>query len=432
MPVPQTITNILRANMEKVSEVLPEIYEKENNTLYGDITKAAKDFKIASTVNGTDFRQPIRVRPAGTFGGFTPGGGSMGVGHGSDIQQFAQTYFPLRMAFGMNMDVNWNTDGNPQSIVSEFSTTMKDAVPNFQSYADKSFHNITGNQGLCALGTGFAIGPPAVFTFDPEYGANLLQVGMDVEIFDNALAVHRTAAVTPDNLPRIASIDYDAGTAVLENLGAIVPAATDYLAFPGVTAVPTWLNGLEYFMSTATTGLLLGLNRATYPQINPSAVNVAGPIVPQAGWVLKARLRQKRGTVPKLTGYCHIAQAAAIANLTVAVTMFDRAGSDKKILDIMPDIDRPFEYCGVTHKIDMHASKQRIYWLDKSKWQRVYAKDLGFLEEPSSGRKVFMKRASTGQLVHGVEFFLTTAENFAVSDPGSQGLLYGLTIPVDF
>jgi hypothetical protein len=431
MPVPQAVANILAANMEAVAKVIPEAYEKDNNTLYGDIKKASKAQKIALTVNSADFRQPIRVRPAGTFGTFTPGGGSMGIGHGSDIQQFVQTYFPLRMAFGMNLDVNWNTDGNPQSLVSEFSRTVKDAVPAFQGFADKSLHNITGNQGLCALATNWNAGTNT-YTFDPEYGANLLQEGMDVEIFTNNLGVHQTAAVTPDNLPRIASVNKEAGTAVIENNGGLVHANNDYLAFPGVGAVPTWLNGLEYFMSTATTGLLLGLNRATYPAINPSAVNVAGPIVPQAGWVLKARLRQRFGSVPKLRGYCHIAQAAAIANLTVAVTMFDRAQSDKKILDIMPDIDKPFEYCGVTHKIDMHASKQRIYWLNTSDWTRVYAKELGFLEEPGSGRKFFLKRATTGQLVHGVEFFLTLAENFAVSNPGASGLLYGLTIPSDF
>jgi hypothetical protein len=432
MPVPQTITNILAANMEKVSTVLPEIFEKYNNTLYGDIKKASKDFKIAATVNASDFRQPIRVRPAGTFGTFAPGGGAMGIGHGSDIQQFVQTYFPLKMAFGMNLDVNWNSDGNPQSIVNEFRTTMKDAVPNFQSYADKSLHNITGNQGLVALATNWNAGT-STYTFDPEYAANLLQVGMDVEIFTNNLGVHQTAAVTPDNLPRIASINYDAGTAVIENNAGLVHANDDYLAFPGVGAVPTWLNGLKYFVNTATTGLLLGLNKATYPQICPSLVNVAGPIVPQAGWVAKARLKQKRGgSMPKLRGYCHIAQAAAIANLTVAVTMFDRASSEKKILDIMPDIDRPFDYCGVTHKIDMHASKQEIVWLDPSEWQRVYAKDLGFLEEPGSGRKVFLRRDTGGQIVHGVEFFLTLAENFAVADPGKSSLIYGLTIPADF
>ena len=429
MATAETVTNILRANMENVSRVLPELYEKENNTMYGKISKASKDFKIAKTVNSSDFRQPIRVKPAGTFGTFTPGGGSMGVGGGSDIQQFVQTYFPLKMAFGLNLDVNWNSDGNPQSLVNEFAKTMKDAIPSFQNYADKSFHNITGNQGLIALGTAF---DTATFTFDTEFGANLLQVGMDVEIFANDLLTHRTSAVTPDDLPRVASINYDAGTAVLENLGSITPSATDYLAFPGVGGTPAWLNGLEYFMSNATSGTLLGLNRATYPQINPSTFSVAGTIVPQAGYVLKQRIRQKRGSVPKLEGYAHMSQAAAVANLTVAVTHFDRAKGDKKILDIMPDIEQGFEYCGVSHSIDMHASKKTIYWMDKAKWQRVYAKELGFLEEPMSGRKVFMKRATSGQLSHAIEFFLTLAENFAMEDPGTSGKLYNLSIPSDF
>jgi hypothetical protein len=61
----------------------------------------------------------------------------------------------------------------------------------------------------------------------------------------------------------------------------------------------------------------------------------------------------------------------------------------------------------------------------------VYSKDLGFLEEPGSGRKFFLKRDTNGQVVHGVDFFLTLAENFAVANPGNAGLLYGLTIPAD-
>lgn len=432
----QTSDNIT-ANMEVLSKNFPELYEKaESGTTYDEIKKAAEDVLISKTENGKDFRLNFEYQPPGTFGTFNEEGGSLGSGDGTKSTQMYQSYFNMKLAIGITLGAISNTKSASQSIKNQWKNNLQKAIPNFKRYCATGFHQQgNGNQGLIALCTAATAPSSAAstLTFDTEHAANLLQVGQRVEIFSNDLATHRTTGLTDSTLPYISSINKEAGTAVVSGLGAITPGNTDYLAFPGVTATPAWATGMRYFNRTSTSGTMLGVNVATYPEVLPNKYSSGGALTPMMGYLLKTRIRQRRGAVSSnLLGVIHDAQVAQILSTQIAISEFSRGSSDKSI-DLLPSVDDKYIlWCGVKHLKDVHASKKRVDWLDKSTWYRVYKQELDYYRNPVDQRWVFEGRNASGEVTANFHYFLWLSENFANADPGKSGFLHNLSIPTDF
>jgi hypothetical protein len=427
----------ITANMEILSKNFPELYEKaESGTAYDEIKKAAEDVLISKTESGKDFRLNFEYQPPGTFGTFNEEGGSLGVGDGTKSTQMYQSYFNMKLAIGITLGAISNTKSAQQSIKNQWKNNLQKAIPNFKRYCATGFHQMgAGNQGLVALGS--AVTAPSsgsvTFTFDSENGANLLIEGQRVEIFSNDLGTHRTTGLTDSTLPYVASLNKEANQGVISGLGSITPSADDYLAFPGVGATPAWATGMRYFNRTATSGTMLGVNVATYPALLPNKYNAGGALTPMMGYLLKTRIRQRAGTMPgNLLGVIHDAQVAQILSTQIAISEFSRGSSDKSI-DLLPAVDDKYiQWCGVKHLKDIHASKKRVDWLDKSTWYRVYKQELDYYKNPVSGQWVFEGRNSSGEVTANFHYFLWLSENFANSNPMKGGFIYGLAIPSDF
>lgn len=425
----------LVAAMETLRPALPELYEAETkNTAYGLITKGAEKHKITKTPNGTDFRIPLQVAAPGVFGALNLAGGSFYTGTAASLQQMYQTYFPVQLAFKLDLQNIFTTEDKSKAIVNAFKKTMEQAPQRLAWNNDASFHNIgSGYQGLVGLSssvTSVGAGTETV-TFDTEFAANLLYPGQRLEIFANNLGTHRTSAI-PNALPYVSSVDKSAGTAVITGLGAITPAADDYYAFPGVGTTPAWMNGLYYFHNTATTGNLLGLSRSSYQELISNMVNANGALVPAHGWQLYQKIRQRTGVAPsKLKGLIHSAQAFQIYSLGLAISEWQRGKSDEMI-DVSPKIGDYVNFCGVNHLVDMHQSKKRIDWLDTENWGRVYLKEADFYKTPGDGKMIFETRDGDGRVAAAIEFFMILAENFYNSKPAADGFVYGLSIPTGF
>lgn len=431
----QTTTDIIKANMEKVSEDLPELFDKAptGGTTYEMLKKVAKDNPIVETESGKDFRLPFKKQKAGVYGTFSRDGGSLGSGSGAVIDQFYQTFFDTKLAISIDLGAIQNTKGS-QSVIDAWKMNMKDAIPNMKTYSASGFHNLSsGNQGLVALCTAATApsGAASTLTFDTEYSGNLLQVGQKVEIFSNDLVTHRTTGLTEANLPYISSISREAGTAVVSGLGAITPGNTDYLAFPGVTATPTWMHGKHYFHRTSTSGSVLGVSATTVPEILPNKVNASGSLVPMHGELLRTRIRQRRGDLSKVKGSIHDAQVAQIKATQISIMELS-AEKANGMIDILPESGQFVKWAGVTHLVDLQQSKKRIDWFDTSVWYRVFNKELDFYKNPGNGQMIFEGRNSSGEVTASWHYFLWLSENFACGDPGRDGFIYNLSIPTDF
>ena len=435
----QDVNSVLAANRQTLRKEIIALYEL-GQTTYNLLKKGTDGVKITKTVEGKDFRIPLEVEPTGNYGGFSLANGALGVGKGFKMEQQYQSYFATRLGISIDQDTILATQTSEQSVVNGLKRNTAQALPNMLRYANISFMNQGGSQGLVGKATGYSGG---TFTFDPEFGANHLQVGQEVEIFDSTLATWKTYGLGIGSLPYIDNINRQAGTAHVTNLGSVSPAATDYLAFPGVTTgsstsvftAPAWMNTLRYFHSTAVSGNLLGLSLANFAEIRPNWYDAqSGYLVPEMGDILKERIRQRRGSLPKnLLGIIHGAQVGQAKKLNMAIMKQERTpGAVTELVDLMPNTADEVTLWGIKHKIDIHQSKSKVDWINLDKWGRVYAQEVDWYTNPISGGYLFENRGSTGGVLAGWSMYLYVVENFYNVDLGGEGFITGLSVPTGY
>jgi len=421
----------LNASIEKISKTLPVLYEVEGkNTLYGLMQKTPAE-KIVNTTNGADFRKPLKLSRAGVFGAANLDGGAILTGSKTNIKQMVQTFFPVQLSMALTMKDVYNTQKAELSIVNALNDAMKDAPRNLVYYADASLHALGSAQGLVALGTAVtsAGAGTETVTCDTAMAANLVTEGMRLEIYANNLGTHRTSAV-PDNLPYVSGVDKTAGTFIITNLGAITPQATDYYAFPGAGTTPAWSNGLGYFHNIATSGNMLGLAKGTYPQLNINAINASsGLFVPDHVWQAKQRIRQRIGSVPKLTGLLHDAQAYQVAALNLSISNLMVTGGAKGVVDVAPTVDETVPLAGISFLLDIHQDKTRVELLNMKSWERVELIPKDFFKLPGQESYIRVKReATTAAATFAIEFTMLGSENYVCDNPAGEAVIYGLAI----
>lgn len=431
----QAITDVYKANMEVVREgVLPKLYPLSNKVsakILGNLEK----HQITKTPNGNDFRAPIEIGNSAQFGAFSMAGGSMGLGGSFVVDQLVQTAFPVKLGFQINKDASWGTVNSQLSRVNAFKKSMKDAVPLVQNYDDNSFFNITGNQGIIAVSTGLST---LTYTMDTNFAANLIVPRQVVEVLGSDLTNKTVAAgVSPDNLPYVSAVDRINRTVTIANAAGLTagnaPASGDYLAFQGVGATPTWMNGLYYSNDNATSGTYLGINRATFPEIASNGNTAGGSLTPQAALLIIHRIFLRTGELPKkLRGIMNTAQHAAILNQGINLsTWFRRPGGGEKMLDIMPEVSDMIDLCGVPTYLTPKQSQSRIDFVNTDDWGRVWfgPKQQWDFYEDEEGRKVFPLRSSNGAIATADMFYMYAVYNYYNVRPGNSGYLSGLALP---
>lgn len=414
----QAIADVYKKNMETLRPHIPALLEAETDGLAVEKIKQAEEHRIERTPNSADFRAPIKVQKPANFGTFDRAGGALVAGAGFKIQQLVQTCFPLKLGVDVNLEVRWGSKANK-----DFKENMSDAISQFKWMQDVSWHNTSGTQGLLGQATAYDTG---VFTMDPEFGSNLFQEGMPVEVFASGLGTHRSSSETPSDLPTVSAVDKSGKTVTLTNLGTITPQATDVLAFQGCGSTPAWMLGLYGVNTTTTSGNYLGLSRTTYPTINSNFLDGSSGLTPDMGFIVRSRIRQRRGKVKKLIGFAHDNVLLTIYNQGIAISNWNRGASDKMI-DQLPKDSDSVPWCGMTIHRDIHSSKQRIDLVNLDSWFRVYEKKPGYYED-AGGNRFFHGRNSAGTLTANDQFFVVCSQNYGCDDPGAAGFIHSIPI----
>ncbi len=433
------ITDLYKSALEVVrTGILPKLYmpEKEGAAWASQIVlRGAESFKITKTPNSTDFRIPLKMQPIGQFGAANYAGGSIGVGGSANIQQFAQTYFPMKMVYQLNEDAIRGTADKDLARFNAWKESMKEGIPLFQRYLDVSWHEIGGATGNIAnAGTGTTA---TSYNLDATNGSDLLIEGQGVEIFDTLGTTWKTSAVSPDNLPTVASLDKTNKTVTLGNLGSITLADGDKLYFRGVGSTPTWLNALQYFNDSSTSGSLLGLSRSTYPQIIANLVgNTSTQFSLESVLLLKHEIKQRRNEVPKLVGLMPQSQEAVINLSIVTMSEYMRREVNEKAIDPLPEMANMQPFAGIPHMTDLHQPRNRVDYVDRESWGYVYLSgaEPDFYKDPGSDSiffKPYVVSGSTAAPAFATMWALTCEKNFFCIDPGRQGYILA-SIPTGY
>lgn len=444
----QTLEQLLNANIEQVRRgTLPNLYQLNKDYAVQRVCKNAEQYRITKTTNGDDFRAPIKLAPAGNFGAVNLDGGALGLGTGFSIAQFTQTFFQTKMGFQMTYASTQGTSTTEQSVLNAWQMTMADGLPNMARYEDASWHNLGGDDGQVAVATAFTgNGTGGTYTLDTEIGARMMIPNQPFEIINGATWKTGQTGVSPDYLPFVSpgAVAYNGRqvtfTCPVTLTGGNIPAAGDILYFGGATpaGTPTWLQGLRYVNTTATSGNYLGLSRTTYPAINSSAITSGGNLTPAMVLALLQLIRIRAGNdgTQGLIGLIGPQQIAQTNAQVQAMSQYWRSEIKQSQIDPMPsvELDGGIQYGGQTHYYDALQLASQIDYCVPQDWGRVYYNDkmaADFYRNPGNNEMFFPMYNANGGPMATVLFYLVSTLNYYNTRPDRSGLITGLTSPAD-
>ena len=429
----QANADIVKSTMEKVRPTFKYLTEDEE---YASqlVKRASEKHRIAKTTNSADFRAPFIWQQAGAPGIFSSAGGALGTGFGYKTDHFVATCKEFRVAVSVNQDVLSATKA--QKLKSALKENLKQAGRTYRRAEDAMWHNITGTQGMLALSTGLST---LTYTCDTNFGINLVEVGWPVEVFDSTLTTQKTATLSAaDTLPTITGATFSKTnrTLTISSQASFdsAAAAGDYIGFQGVGSTPASQLGLYAFNTTATTGTLLGVNRATISDINCNFVDGSEGLSIELGYILKSQRRQRRGRAKlgKCVGFAHDAQMLAIQQLGHNIENLDRKAGDSMIDPAFKYADT-LQFCGDPVHLDLHQNRSRIDFTVLDNWARIYHEDIDYYKRPDGGSYWFEGRNSSGGVTAAWHFYLWSYYNMLDCSGGSDGgFIYNLPIVSGF
>jgi hypothetical protein len=417
----QTEADVAATELEKVEAALPDLFEVED-TFYSAVEKAS-DVQVVSF---REMRIPLKMWPGGKPGAFNPEGGDLGRGSGPKFDKAVISPVTTKHAIEWNLKAAWATDDRRKAIVDAVRENVAEAMAEYRRWLDCCAMT-SGNGVLATISTVAANTPTGfdTYTCTSEYGVRLLRYNHNVTIYLSNLSAPRHANVTEIE---IANIDYPNqtfATVTQTNRGQ----ATDVVVHSGLSgANPVSFLGVGYHASNASTGVWLGLNRATYPQVRANAVNAAGALnLSHARLALNRmgdRLGQNKINKGKLKAWMHPAQVQAYEELGQLVQVINRTGGSSQGLDLYFDVN---QIAGVPIMKHFSWSKTRIDFMDMSVWGRAEVAPVEWFKV--NGNRIHPIYGASGGLAATFVSYIVSSFNYFVRNPGLLSYVYGLTIP---
>lgn len=410
-----TNAEVISLQLERVRPKLQELFET-SDALFSRIKRASDVIKVSAR----DLRIPVVLTHGGDYRSFSLDGGDMGRGSGPVATHFVTTYFPTVLAIELTNLQLHATASSEQAVAKAFALATANAIKSMQFYEDVSLH--TAGQGVIGTATAQTTGGGfTTYTMDQEFGVQLLRRGMPVHVFSNNLATQRTSS----GAVRVVSVNYATNQVTLPTISGA--ANDDKILFDGVGATPVWKKGLPFFLSTATTGTLLGVDRSTYPEIISNWVSASGALNGLHGMLLLDQIEQRRKELGKnLLAVFHMRQRAAWYAQGIAISEWQRGNNDSP-LDIVPKRQAEFSFAGIPAIADPHQSRTRIDVIDLDRWGSAVLKELDWYQV--GNQRLFELRGSSGGVASGILMYLEYHADWFTDDPGSQGFIFGLSIP---
>lgn len=433
----------LQAMIEKVRPKLEEMFERTNR-LGKLIGKGPVE-----TISDKLYRIPLLKGYGGTFQKFDADNGVLGYGSGMQVDKLTAGYIYTNYAVAMSTRSMDATATSGQAVVKVFATQLAQAMGELAVYDDMTLHGngdgkLTGSASATST---WASG--ATYTFagaSDTLGVNRLRELMAVEVFDTTGATKRVNGTNAGYPFIIDHIDWD--NKVVYLTGTVTGAAsTDILVFTdqsssgtrqsGQSTWPlsgdTWRHGIYYANETNTALYYLGMLRSSFNQINPASVSASS-----SSWThyhtlqIRDKLLQRRNEddFMGMFGIVHMAQRAQAMTIGITISNWFRGPKDSMI-DLMPSnigYEDSFEFAGLTHYVSKRQYRDRVDYINPKHWGRAQICDTDFYQTPD-GTMFFPTRASTGQLRAGIEFFVKQGFDYVCYNPGSQGVITGLTMP---
>jgi hypothetical protein len=437
-----TNAQLVAAQLEAVD---PEVHDwfESSDTVAQYLRSGTKNHQI-SPFNTTDlfgqaglqgFRIVIKKYRGGDYRAINLDGGDFGSGSNMAFAYMTIGYFAtaLVMQFSQLQMDGMATSG--QAVVKYFQDQLSGMLKEMQWYDDAGCFGDGTGVIAAGSGSGSPSGTNPTYNLEPNFGPSRLRVNQPVGVWDTTLATYKNSGTV-----RVASFDTVAKTVTLTGI-VTSPANTDKFTFDGLSgSAPlsggSYRNGIYTFQNSSSSGSTLGLTRSSNPEVITPYVNAAGPLVPAHAMLLQDTLIQRRDedAYRDVFGFLHQAQRAQIVSNGLAITDWMRTKSDETLIDLLPKnikADDTVTLAGVVHQTAKKADRSRVDWLNKKMFGYVQLDKVKFHQD-MDGRRLFETRSSTGTVTAGWQAMLRQQDNLYSADPGSGGMIYGLTLPTGY
>lgn len=414
----QTESQIVGAEVERVNKKLPKMFDLED-TFYAMLEKSAS----AQPVSNRAMRIPLKLRPGGRFGHFSPDNSDLGLGDGPTYDKATITVAHLKYAIQWSKLVEWSSDSNQKAVVNAYQDLLAGAMPEFRRAVNGLC--MTGGNGV--LGTitqvNTANGVDTYTCTTDGFGVKLLRYGQPINVYDSTLAVQRTAA------SEVQITFYDLPNKVVKV--PAVPAAQqgDKIVVSGVSgASPVSLLGVPYHNSNASSGYWLGFDRSATPEIRSNRVAAGGALAwPHARLAVNKlgdRIGKKATGIKSVKAFMHPAQKQAYENLGQLVSIIQKTSRDENLDLYFGD---GMQMAGAPVEDLFHWDKTRIDFLPMDLWGRAEMHAASFYEV--GGRKIFELRGPSGGVQTSQIQYITVSFNIFNQNPAAMAYIDTLTVP---
>jgi hypothetical protein len=409
---------VAATELERVAPKIAVLFERDD-TFYSQIEK-----RPVEIISSRDMRIPLELRPGGKPGHVNLDGGDFGRGDMPTYDKAVINTVNLKYVMEWTTKRKWSTDNARKAVVNTLRRDLASSMKSFRRYID----SLCMTPGNGVLGTISAVSTAAgvdTYTLNTDgFGAKLMQFNWNIQVWNSALTVCRTAADgtgTP-----ITFIDYaNKQIKVAAVTGAI---AGDVIVAEGLTTVPpVSIDGVSYHHNSASTGTWLGFNRATTPEIRANRVAAGGTLTLPMPRLAINKIGDRIGmdNRRRLVAWMHPCQAAAYEELGFEIMRIQKSAKEEG-LDLY--FNDNMTMAGSPVKKSYSWDKKRIDFVDYDAWGRAEYHATGFYKD-ENGNIYFVARGTSGGVATSNIAQLVASFNLFVNNPPACSYIDTLAVP---
>ncbi len=413
---------VVGAELERVLPKMPTLFDRD------DVFYSSLDKRPTEVISSRDMRVPLELRPGGKFGYYSPDGSDLGRGDMSTYDKAIVNSVHMRHAVEFTTKTMWSTDNNRKAVINAFKANLASAMKEFRRAVDSQ----AMEDGTAALGTITSVstaGGVDTYTLTTDgFGAKLLRFGQNINIYNSALTVCRTAG-GPLNETTITF--FDLANKTIKVTPAVAGAtAGDIIVTSGIQSIPpVGLLGVKYHDSNASTGTWLGFDRALTPEIRANRVNANSSALtlplPRLA-INKIGDRVGMSYKKRCVAWTHPAQQQAYEELGFNVIRIDKAAKEEG-LDLY--FNDSMKIAGAPLKTSYSWDRTRIDFIDLDVWGRAELHPAGFYQNPDNNQRVWEIRGPSGGIATAWIFYIVASFNIFMNNPAAASYIDSLAVP---
>ncbi|MGP8269112.1 MAG: hypothetical protein ACLQLH_03515 [Terracidiphilus sp.] len=317
--------------------------------------------------------------------------------------------------------------GKPNlTVVNVVAKQMADAIRRVRQFRDMI---LCAGEGTGILGTVTAVASPTVTFTTTDFGARLINKGQAIDFYNGT-----TFVITSNVL----SVNSGVGSAQTITVDTCAGVVGGYVArVTGLTSgSPTFVYGIPYWLSNATTGLRAGIDSSQAANnfivangVNANSSTITPPLFRLPLDQIKQALGLEAIKGSKFKIQMHPAQKAQYEQLAGQFFSITRPDGKMGSYDLLSDSDPTISGNMILENI--HAHIQRIDYLNLDRWGKIKWGNPPFWFT-SEGRRVFQQVGTNGQITAGAASFMVDTVNYYVDNPKSMSSIYSAKQPTGY